>query len=445
MTTGDRNTTVREVERATEDEREAVLDRRAFLYGSAGALAAGGLGLVGCDAGQPEVVTAAPEPVRRVEAEAEAAPVRGVEKYVRLGRTDMEISDISFGSGGVDHPNTVRHAYDLGINYFDTAEIYEKGRAERYVGLALLGKRDKVYIATKVMTEPDWDRNRIMQSLEGSLRRLQTDYVDVYFNQAVNEIARLETPEWHEFVARAKQQGKIRFTGVSGHGGQLQECLDYAIDNDMVDVILAAHNFGSDPAFYEQFTKAFDLIANQAGIDRVFAKAREHDIGVIGMKTLMGAKLNDLRDFEWGGATFSRAAFRWVLSNQDVNALIVSMRSIAQVNEYVAASGERAVGRLDRRMLREYVRANSESYCRNACDACAGSCPAGVPISDVLRARMYEMRYEDSAKAAASYAAISGGAEACLGCTLQTCTDACPYELPVARLARDTERLLGSS
>jgi len=163
------------------------------------------------------------------------------------------------------------------------------------------------------MTTPEWDRERIMRSLDGSLRRLGTDYVDVYFNQAVNELARLETDEWHEFAARAKQQGKIRFVGVSGHGGHLHECLDYALDNDMVDVILAAHNFGEDPAFYEKFTKAFDFIANQAGIDRIFAKAAERDVGVIAMKTLMGAKLNDLRPYEWGGATFSRAAFSCVL------------------------------------------------------------------------------------------------------------------------------------
>jgi predicted aldo/keto reductase-like oxidoreductase len=406
------------------------LDRRSFLLrGGAGAFAVGVLGWSGCDSGGPD----GGEPTERI---------RGVRKYVRLGRTEMEISDISFGSGGVDHPDTVRHAYDLGVNYFDTAEIYENGRSERFIGQALAGRRDKVYIATKAMTKANWSRDRIMRSLEGSLRRLGTDYVDVYFNQAVNEIERLETPEWQEFAARAKRQGKIRFTGVSGHGGRLHEVLDYAIDNDLVDVILAAHNFGTDPAFYERFTKAFDIIANQAGITRIFAKAREHDVGMICMKTLMGAKLNDLRRYEWGGATFSRAAFRWVLSNPDVNALIISMRSIGQVDEYLAASGERAVGRLDRRMLREYVRANSTNYCRNACDACASGCPAGVPIADVLRTRMYELRYEDHAKAVQSYAALAEGAEACRTCAVQSCTQACPYGLDVASLTRDADRLL---
>src|SRR5260370_20984921 len=102
-----------------------------------------------------------------------------------------------------------------------------------------------------------------MRSLEGSLQRLRTDYVDVYFNHAVNDVERLKDPEWHEFTARAKQQGKIRFVGMSGHAGRLIECLDYALDTNGVDVILEGYNFGQDPAFYQKFTVAFDFIPHQ--------------------------------------------------------------------------------------------------------------------------------------------------------------------------------------
>jgi predicted aldo/keto reductase-like oxidoreductase len=388
------------------------------------------LGLSGCDSGGPEPTAGPP-----------AGPRPRVQRYVRLGRTELEVSDISFGSGGVDHPRTVRHAYESGVNYFDTAKIYENGRAERFIGQALKDVRDKVYIATKVVTEPHWSRKLIMANLEGSLRRLQTDYVDVFLNQACNDVARLESQEWQEFVAQAKQQGKIRFVGVSGHGGRLQQCLDYALDHDMVDMILASHNFGTDPAFYEKFTEAFDLIANQKGITRIFAKARAQDVGVMCMKTTMGAKLNDLRQYEWGGATFSQAAFRWVLSNPDVNALLISMRSVPLVDEYLGASGQTTVGWRDRRLLREYVRAESDRTCRAGCDRCAGSCPEGVAIDDVLRARMYALRYEDPRKAADSYAAGTGAA-ACLACTHQACLGACPFGLAIPELTRETARLL---
>src|SRR4029450_1924930 len=103
-------------------------------------------------------------------------------------------------------------------------------------------------LTSKTETTDTTSRGEMMRALEGSLGRLQTDHVDVYFNHAVNDVARLRNPEWAEFVAAAKQQGKIRFSGRAGHAGRLIECLDFAIDQKLVDVVLVAHNFGQDPA-----------------------------------------------------------------------------------------------------------------------------------------------------------------------------------------------------
>ncbi len=127
------------------------------------------------------------------------------------------------------------------------------------LGNVLQGKRDKVFLASKVSAGADAKRDEIMEALEGSLRRLQTDHVDVYFNHAVNEMARLKNPEWYEFVDAAKRQGKIRFAGMSGHAGHLTDCLDYAIETGRFDVILCAYNFGQDPRFYQRFLGGFDM------------------------------------------------------------------------------------------------------------------------------------------------------------------------------------------
>ena len=93
--------------------------------------------------------------------------------------------------------------------------------------------------------------------MEQSLKRLRTDYVDIYFNHAVNDVARMQNQEWWKFTALAKIQGKIRFRGMSGHDGCLVEGLDYAIDKDLVDVILVAYNFGHDPKFVTKFATRF--------------------------------------------------------------------------------------------------------------------------------------------------------------------------------------------
>src|SRR5262249_9180854 len=229
-----------------------------------------------------------------------------VRRYAVLGRTGLRVSDVSFGASrlGAGEGDLVRHAFDLGINYFDSAESYRGGDSETTIGDALRGKRDRVYLTSKIEASPTDRREAMMQALEGSLRRLRTDYVDVYFNHAVNDVARLKNPEWHEFTARARQQGKLRFVGMSGHAGRLLECLDYALDTGGVDVILAAYNFGQDPAFYQKLTRSYDFIARQPDLPRVLQKAKAKGVGVVAMKTLMGARLNDMRPFERGGATF---------------------------------------------------------------------------------------------------------------------------------------------
>jgi hypothetical protein len=160
-----------------------------------------------------------------------------IQRYVRLGRTELQVSDISFGSSSNSDPDVVARAFDRGVNYFDSAESYRWGGAEEAIGKALKGRRDKVILTSKTKAGASESRSEIMKSLEDSLRRLQTDYVDIYFNHSVNDVDRLRNQEWLEFAELAKRQGKIRFRGVSGHGSRLAECIDYTLDNDIADVI----------------------------------------------------------------------------------------------------------------------------------------------------------------------------------------------------------------
>jgi hypothetical protein len=281
-----------------------------------------------------------------------------------------------------------------------------------------------------------------MATLEESLRRLDTDYVDVYLNHAVNDVDRLQNPEWGEFVERAKAEGKIRAAGMSGHAGRLVSCLDYAIDHNLADVILVAYNFGQDPAFYERFSRSFDFVAKQPDLPRVLEKASSKGVGVVAMKTLMGARLNDMRPYEADGATFAQAAFRWVLSNPHVDALVISMTEQALIDEYLGASGARAVTARDVELLQHYAKLNGTSYCRHACNDCEGACPYGVPIADVLRTRMYATDYEDLGFARREYQELAANASACLGCSAEPCRNACTHGLPIAELCGPTHELL---
>ena len=96
---------------------------------------------------------------------------------------------------------------------------------------------------------------------------------------------------------------------MSGHAGRLVECVEYAAENELFDVMLLAQNFGEDPSFYDKMTRSFDFVANQSGLPGAMKKAKEKDIGIVAMKVLRGAKLNDMRPHEKGGATFAENRF----------------------------------------------------------------------------------------------------------------------------------------
>lgn len=148
-------------------------------------------------------------------------------RYNVLGKSSLSISEVSFGcmSLGDDHTankKLLHRALDAGINYFDTADVYSNGANEITIGNAFTGIRDKVIIATKVGNQPkqdgagfDWNPSKkyILQSVEKSLGRLQTDYIDLYqlhggtLDDPIDEII--------EAFELLKQQGKIRHYGIS--------------------------------------------------------------------------------------------------------------------------------------------------------------------------------------------------------------------------------------
>jgi aryl-alcohol dehydrogenase-like predicted oxidoreductase len=148
-------------------------------------------------------------------------------KYNTLGKSALSISEISFGcmSLGYDHNENKRllhTAIDKGINYFDTADIYQNGFNEVTVGNALKSARDKVLIASKVGNQPrkdgngwDWNPSKkyILSSIDESLTRLQTDYLDLYqLHGGTIEDPIDETIEAFETLVT---QGKIRYYGIS--------------------------------------------------------------------------------------------------------------------------------------------------------------------------------------------------------------------------------------
>ena len=201
-----------------------------------------------------------------------------------MGKTGLECSIIGMGgfhlgtaAGQPEVNEMVAKALDHGINFFDNAWEYHSGVSEARVGAALKGKRDKVILMTKVCTHGR-DQKVAMRMLEESLTRLQTDHLDVW---QVHEVVYYNDPDLIyaqdgvlEALTRAKQQGKVRFVGFTGHKNPSihLEMLKrgYPFDTIQFPLNPLDHSYRS----FEQ---------------QVLPVARERGLAVFGMKSMGGS------------------------------------------------------------------------------------------------------------------------------------------------------------
>jgi len=342
-----------------------------------------------------------------------------VKRYRALGGTGIEMSDISFGGARIDSPEVVARAVERGINYFDTSPDYSQTGSEQVIGQALKPHRSRVFIASKFCTAAghlpkDTPVAEIIRSVEASLRRLQTDYLDICIIHECDDLGRLMAPSFHEAFDRLKEQGKVRFLGVSSHTPNLEQVMRHAVDSGRFQMLLVAYNFRNWP----------DLTS-------IFHDAKERGVGVVAMKTLKGARATVLKDFEGGTQAFSQAAFKWVLSNPDVSGLVVSIRDVEQIDEYLYASGE-PLRPGDQALLERYDARIAREYCRPGCGSCLDRCPRGVPVGDLFRYAMYAEDYGWPEHGRGLYAALPAdrSAAACISCPAP-CEAACPFEIPI--------------
>lgn len=402
------------------------LSRRALLRGAA----AGGLAVAaGCKYGtQLFLLQDAPQAKSQNPSWTESR----VQAYRPLGRTGVNVSDISFGCAGLDDAGVARRGVERGITYFDTSPDYSHTGSETALGAAIRGTpRDRLFVVSKFCTAnghlaDDTPVPEVIAAVEASLQRLGTDYIDLIHIHAVNSLDRLMAPNIHEAFDRLKQAGKARFLGVSSHTPDLETVMAHAVDSGRFDVIMVAYNFKDWP-----------------DLGNIFRRARSRGVGVVAMKTLKGARHTQLADFTpTERESFAQAAFKWVLSNPDVSGLVVSMSSYQQIDEYLHASGQ-PLTTADVTLLEKYDQLVARDYCRPGCGACLDRCPFGVPVDDVMRYAMYAENYGWEKEAMRLYAQIDPArrADHCLTCAAP-CEPACDFGLPIRDKLAQAQRLL---
>jgi predicted aldo/keto reductase-like oxidoreductase len=357
-----------------------------------------------------------------------------VSAYGRLGRTDWKISDTVLGAGRLraDDWKLVRAALDRGINYIDTAPDYSVEGSELAVGRALIGyPRDQVFLATKFCTPighlpAGTSVETYKEVIHDSLRRLDTDYVDLVHIHSCDEVDRLMDPNVHEAFDQLKAEGKARYLGVSTHTPRLVDVANQAIDSGRFDVMMLAYHHGIWPQLSEIIDRAH----------------HEQDMGIVAMKTLKGAKHRNLEDFH-DANTYAQAALKWVHGNPAVSCAVISFFEQQHLDEYLYASGQSLTNE-DVAVLLRYDQSIVGSYCAPHCGACLESCPEDVPIHDVLRHRMYFEDYHDERNAMELYGKLEVNAEACASCSAP-CLGSCPLGISIPERTKGAHELLSFS
>lgn len=311
----------------------------------------------------------------------------------QCGNSDLKLSVVGIGCwafggdegdywGAQDQTavnDLVRRAVELGINYFDTAEIYNNGRSEQSLGIALQGvQRDQVVIGSKV-TPAHCYHNTLIASCEASLRQLGTDYIDLYMihwplhphsvRHVTNDEAIINNPPTIEEAATAliklQQQGKIRYIGVSNFA-----------KNRMDELLATGVKVVANQLHYSLFARAIE--------DEILPYCQQQGIGILGYMTILqgilAGKFKTLaeipaprrrtRHFHHSSTSLSRhgeegaeaemqealiqlhaiadelqmpmaqLAIRWAFANPGITSALVGARNVAQLEDNAEAGAE---------------------------------------------------------------------------------------------------------
>ncbi|MCK5220655.1 MAG: aldo/keto reductase, partial [Candidatus Aminicenantes bacterium] len=243
--------------------------------------------------------------------------------YRTLGKTGMKVPIVSMGVMNAENPKLVEAALENGMNYLDTAHVYQRGKNEEMLGEVLKGvKRDSYFLATKVpgnhadrktgLYTDKTDPADFLKKFEISLKRLKLDYVDVLFLHSVKRKESVMFEPLMSLMQKLKKEGKTKFIGVSTHRNE-PEVIRAAADSNVYDIVLTAYNF---------------MQSNLAEMDKAINYAAGKGIGIVAMKTQAGVywdkeKLNPIN---------MKAALKWSLQNQNVHTSIPGFTTFDQLN-----------------------------------------------------------------------------------------------------------------
>ena len=326
-------------------------------------------------------------------------------RYQQLGNTGLVVSELGFGGIPILRLESsaaeriVSHAFEKGITFYDTANAYRD--SEEKMGRAFAGMRNKVVLATKTMRR---DGPGALEQLELSLKRLQTDYIDLFqLHQVAQENVwqTITAPGGAlEVLQKAKEAGKIRFLGVTSHSRPMAIKL---IQTGLFSTV--------------QFP--FNFIEEAASAD-LHPEARRLGVGILVMKPFAGGVIDN-----------ATVAFKFLRQFPDAIPL-PGFDSLEAVDEVVSFyETPNRVSDEDEAMMQTYRREMGQQFCRR-CEYCQ-PCPQGVMITPAMGYQVVARRMSPAVSVDFSRAAMETVPQ-CIDCGV--CLQRCPYNLPIPTMLK---------
>ena len=322
-------------------------------------------------------------------------------KKVRLGKTDLWVTKTAFGALPVQRidrqaaKRLLRRAYDSGINYFDTANMYTD--SEEKIGEALSDVRQNIIISTKSGGK---DKKTVQAHIEESLRRMKTDYIDLFQFHNPAEMPDPNDPEGPFAAAlEAREKGYIRHIGITNH---------------RLKVARQAIASG----WFETLQFPFCYLASRQDIELV-EQCRASDMGFIAMKGLSGGMLNN-----------ARACYAFMQEYDNV-VPIWGIQHEWELDQWLELSADEV------RMtpeLQAVIDRDRKELARNFCRSCGYClpCTAGIDIPQAARMAMLLRRSPYRPYMSDEWYAKMHKIEECVHC--DACRSRCPYQLNTPEL-----------
>jgi predicted aldo/keto reductase-like oxidoreductase len=352
--------------------------------------------------------------------------------YRTLGRTGLRLPIVSMGSSYAIE--IVHRALDEGIAYIHTSSSYSERNHERILGDVFQDRpRDSFVIGTS----PDLpypygghdrsmdlglnvDPDLIIKSIEGSLRRLKLEYVDIYWLLSIDSVQTASHEPYMRAFEKLKKSGKTRFLGIGTHSNE-PEIIRVAAESGFWDVVLTAYNFRQ---------------THREDIRDAVGKAADAGLGVVAMKTQAGVYWDRARR----NLINMTAALKWVLQDENVHTTIPAFSNYEEMLEDLSVMEDLNLTPEESRDLKLGTDLGLKGLFCQQCRQCQPQCPAGLEIPGLMRAYMYAFGHNKPHKALETLKGWSSAGLACQDCT--SCTVRCALGFDVRSRALELAGIL---